>query len=55
MRACKSTCETLLNELPDLGVVSVKENKMWVVAFEPDVSLGHYCAMSSPVSSLAPC
>lgn len=32
--------ETLPSELPHLGIVSGKENKIWVVAFKPNVSFG---------------
>lgn len=47
--------ETLPSELPHPGIVSGKENKIWVVALKPNVSFRHYCETSSPVSSLAPC
>lgn len=55
VRGGMSLCETLPSELPDLGIVSGKENKIWVVAFEPNVSFRHYCEVSSPVSSSASC
>lgn len=55
VRDGKNVSKTLPSELPKLGMVSGKENKIWVVVFEANVSFRHYCEMSSPVSSLAPC